>query len=490
MPSWVALPVLRRECVYRVFDDIQCTTDNTLQKLPSIGPGERVRANSAKVAALEDIKKTDSFGHYHRRISHRARNQSEDGEDDDKSNKNEKSGKLRNKRLRGIVKGGAAKQNSRRQTTSKVLEIRGSKGHKPAQLQKSDSTTTNKIRKGFKQGAMTAILATKIMQSSAVKVDISRYSVFLPEIILRDLAAGGGRFTNSVLSKRSSCSSFEAAVLMVDISGFTALTQQLNEANANGAELLCEHINKIYSSIMEIVREWGGDCVKFAGDALLVMWEIKAKSDTELLEIYGGDATAWDGSVKGSIKHSEKPIHMRGRLDSTITSEGDRLSIIKDVSRKMSVDLREAVSKATLVACKLHKMIEEQTLLSTVGAQSLKLHAGVGCGRCLGQVVGGVLGRWEFILTGEGIEQIALAEPAAGPTETVVTPQAWNFLKDDFVGEVVNDGTHVGLGLVRISGVKENTMAPLRNKNGSHDTIMVSELWYEIVVIFIPSMPK
>jgi len=100
------------------------------------------------------------------------------------------------------------------------------------------------------------------MQSSAVKVDISRYSVFLPEIIQRDLCAGGGRFTNSVLSKRSSSSSFEAAVLMVDISGFTALTQQLNQENSNGAELLCEHINKIYTKIMSILQDKGGDCVK------------------------------------------------------------------------------------------------------------------------------------------------------------------------------------------------------------------------------------
>ena len=73
---------------------------------------------------------------------------------------------------------------------------------------------------------------------------------------------------------QSSYSHFDAAVLFVDISGFTRLTEQLNKTGIHGAETLCNHINAIYTKMMSEFKVWGGDCVKFSGDALLVMFEV------------------------------------------------------------------------------------------------------------------------------------------------------------------------------------------------------------------------
>ena len=49
---------------------------------------------------------------------------------------------------------------------------------------------------------------------------------------------------------------------------------QLNKTGIHGAEALCTHINAIYTKMMTEFKRWGGDCVKFSGDALLVMFEI------------------------------------------------------------------------------------------------------------------------------------------------------------------------------------------------------------------------
>jgi len=149
MPSWVALPVIAHENCIRIFEGEEVTqsTRNSVDasssspklqfKLPpptttrenvDTPPhpsvlkkqgtvGTRERENSAKCAALADIQKTDTFGHYHRRISTR----------------------------RGTQKKG---------NIQRVLDIRGSKSL-PRLMKKRKTTVVKKIRKGFKQGAMT-----------------------------------------------------------------------------------------------------------------------------------------------------------------------------------------------------------------------------------------------------------------------------------------------------------------------------------------------
>jgi len=209
------------------------------------------------------------------------------------------------------------------------------------------------------------------------------------------------------------------------------------------------------------------------------MWEVAPSTDESLMSMYGGNHSGVS-STNNSPEHASKPIHARGRLDSTITSESDRLTIIKDISKRMSVTLQEAVSRAASVACSLHEMIEgwEDT--------RLKLHAGIGCGDCFGQVIGGVLGRWEFVLTGEGVEQIASAEPAAGPTETVVSPQSWEYLKQDFEGEPVDKAEFAEMNLIRIIKEKDTTTSVSKDI-GSHDAIQLKSKHISFMPTYLPN---
>eukprot|EP01039_Chlorochromonas_danica_P020381 gene20381-24870_t len=62
---------------------------------------------------------------------------------------------------------------------------------------------------------------------------------------------------------------FHGSILFVDISGFTVLSQKLD------VESLKNYINGYFSNIIEIVEKWGGDVIKFAGDALYVVWQTK-----------------------------------------------------------------------------------------------------------------------------------------------------------------------------------------------------------------------
>lgn len=64
-----------------------------------------------------------------------------------------------------------------------------------------------------------------------------------------------------------SVSHFHGTLLFVDISGFTILSQRLP------VDDLRTQINSYFKKIIDIVDEYGGDVIKFAGDALFIVWQ-------------------------------------------------------------------------------------------------------------------------------------------------------------------------------------------------------------------------
>ena len=65
---------------------------------------------------------------------------------------------------------------------------------------------------------------------------------------------------------------FPAALLLVDITGFTALTDAAVRGGAAGTERLSRSLNGFLARLIEIVADHGGDVAKIVGDALLPMW--------------------------------------------------------------------------------------------------------------------------------------------------------------------------------------------------------------------------
>lgn len=65
---------------------------------------------------------------------------------------------------------------------------------------------------------------------------------------------------------------FEAIALFLDISGFTAMTEQLLEQDKAGAEVLAVIINQVFQPIIEAIDRCGGFVTGFAGDALTALF--------------------------------------------------------------------------------------------------------------------------------------------------------------------------------------------------------------------------
>jgi len=69
---------------------------------------------------------------------------------------------------------------------------------------------------------------------------------------------------------------FYAALLFVDISGFTPLCTLFDVDAVQG------HINRFFTQLIEVISTHGGDVIRFAGDAILVAWSLPLNCSSSL----------------------------------------------------------------------------------------------------------------------------------------------------------------------------------------------------------------
>jgi class 3 adenylate cyclase len=69
--------------------------------------------------------------------------------------------------------------------------------------------------------------------------------------------------------------SIEGSLVFADISGFTTMSEKLAESGKEGAEWLTEFINTYFQTLLDISSDYGGNNLKFGGDALLLLFRGK-----------------------------------------------------------------------------------------------------------------------------------------------------------------------------------------------------------------------
>ena len=64
----------------------------------------------------------------------------------------------------------------------------------------------------------------------------------------------------------------DGALLLADISGFTAMSERLSTLGREGAEQITEIVNRHFGAMLKIILDHGGDLLEFSGDGLLVFF--------------------------------------------------------------------------------------------------------------------------------------------------------------------------------------------------------------------------
>ncbi len=177
----------------------------------------------------------------------------------------------------------------------------------------------------------------------------------------------------------------QAAVLFADISGFTLLTEHLAERGPAGVETLARILNEYFGQLIDIIHDYGGDVVKFAGDAVIAVWPIVAN----------------DVAAGG-------------------TGEGGAIS-------------RADLWQWTMRAAECAITVRERLSNYKVEDASLYLKLAVSTGHITAAHVGGVFSRWEFLLTGNPLVELGIANSLAGAGDILITPSAWKLIRNDAV---------------------------------------------------------
>ena len=216
---------------------------------------------------------------------------------------------------------------------------------------------------------------------------------YMPVAVVQQYSAMGAQPTLPTGPIRED---FPAAIGFVDISGFTALSEKLQQAEGRkGAELLSQYINAFFLQLIDQISEYGGDVIKFAGDALQVVWRAQVVERLEQLQALPEDSAGQQPS---------SPSPMEGAL---ATPDDEVLA-----------DLVLTASR-----CCLH-LLRTLDGFSPVPGVSLSLHMGIGAGTLSAFTLGGHEGKWEYFVAGEPIAQMADAAEGASSGELVISARA------------------------------------------------------------------
>ena len=217
---------------------------------------------------------------------------------------------------------------------------------------------------------------------------------YVPQLIQKRVIANPSPIESPVAEE------FQAAVLFADISGFTALTERLAEKGPTGVEALARILNEYFGQLIDIIHEYGGDVVKFAGDAVIAVWPIVA-----------------DLSVP-EMNQAGEPLESR------------RDHMADPVSRA-------SLWQWSMRAAECALMIRKRLTNYRAENENLYLKLAISMGSISTAHVGGVYKRWEFLLTGMPLVELGIANTLARAGEILIAPSAWKLIRNDSIAEVV-----------------------------------------------------
>ena len=304
-----------------------------------------------------------------------------------------------------------------------------------------------------------------------------------------------------------------ASILVADVSGFTKLNETFSVMEKGaGAEQVTTHLNRYFSALLNIIGAHGGDCVKFAGDALIVLFLPAKDWRQEGDGIGGGQEPAPLTASQSLSSLGVSSPHPLGHDDlsasmSRFTGEGgeggahaaapshfrfphhplDGLAHPRASTKGSHGSPEQAETSLRAVQCALQlqsdmgvyhgDLVEKDPAEAAAAAAAalavpaggaghkrvrseitrtveLRLHIAVGCGSVHGFHVGGFQDEYEFVLTGAAFGQLKEGLDLSQRGEVVVSRQVWDLIQGRCVGQAcVKGGKAVKTGEVRVTAV-------------------------------------
>jgi class 3 adenylate cyclase/tetratricopeptide (TPR) repeat protein len=223
---------------------------------------------------------------------------------------------------------------------------------------------------------------------------------FVPELALTLLAEGP-------IPDAGRSAEIEAAVLLVDISGFTTIVEQITTRFGDeGAELLQRLLNACFEPLVDTVERAGGHVLAFPGDAAICLWPAhRTRSLSDAVIKAGQCALQLRAQLDGLANVMSAPLRIR----SAITSGAMQASLVGGVDGLWHVVVRGSAIDALGTAIKA--AAPGEILLSSIAREA-----------CAASLTTAAHGE-HWLLTGDApvpVETGALPEPAASVDEGAI----------------------------------------------------------------------
>ena len=158
----------------------------------------------------------------------------------------------------------------------------------------------------------------------------------------------------------------------------------LSQRGTVGSEELGFYLNRYLERLVKVIAKSGGDVLKFAGDAMLVLWPPDFEGDEPTLE-----------------------------------------------------EKRLQAHRVAQCSLEIQKELHNAELAENI---SLSVKLGIGCGRASILHIGGVYRRLEYLAVGPPLIQAFESEHACSAGDTICSSEVWELIKDSFIAEDVHDG--------------------------------------------------
>ncbi|HSI91914.1 MAG TPA: adenylate/guanylate cyclase domain-containing protein, partial [Jiangellaceae bacterium] len=180
------------------------------------------------------------------------------------------------------------------------------------------------------------------------------------------------------------------SLLLVDVSGFTRLSERLARKGRIGAEEVYDAMGSTFAAFLDVARETGGDLVKFGGDALLLLYT--------------------------GAGHADRACRAAVRMRRTLR-QGDRL---ETSSGPVRLRMSGGVHSGTIHFCLVGDSHRELIVTGPGASETVRMEAAAAPGETLvsqataalltGHVVGSLKGPGRRLRTDPPIEPVAPAD--------------------------------------------------------------------------------
>ena len=231
--------------------------------------------------------------------------------------------------------------------------------------------------------------------------------------------------------------SHNGALLFVDITGFTKISVMLD------VESLSNAINSYFQMIVNEITKFGGDILKFAGDAIFAEWKATKHNNKHLERCVSLAAECAAGIVANCSDYAvlsnpigftaaERklglvPVQATQMISSWGACEGG------EEERKFSEEQSSIAGEQSSIAKRLSRrasteMIRRGSTATDVNVAVLNVKCAIGAGHIVGIHVGDDILRREYLILGEPIDQVSKAERVASHGEVFASPEAVKYL--------------------------------------------------------------